>query len=153
MARSEATRSPSHDGTTLLPGFAALALAVRHLAPRQTSNTTQYYTVLEGDRIFSIAAKVDRGVCDIARANRMMDAEYLVPGFSLIIPDTISDPDNDTCLLMAQNATELSLQLQFSCGDGRRRSPGAILSHHYAACGVQGVGWRSIIQPLMSLLE
>ncbi|KAF7177877.1 hypothetical protein CNMCM7691_006353 [Aspergillus felis] len=85
--------------------FAVFALAVPHVAPRQASNTTHYYTVLEGDSIFSIAAKLDRGVCDIARANRMMDAEYLFPGFSLIIPDAVSNPDNDTCLLQAQNAT------------------------------------------------
>lgn len=71
--KSEAILSPVHDGTTLFLVFAAFALAVPHVAPGQTSNLTQYYTVLEGDSIFSVAAKVDRGVCDIARANRISD--------------------------------------------------------------------------------
>ncbi|PKX97885.1 LysM peptidoglycan-binding domain-containing protein [Aspergillus novofumigatus IBT 16806] len=196
--------------------FAAFALSVPHVAPRKASNTTLYYTVLEGDSIFSIAAKLGRGVCDITRANRMMDAEYLFLGFSLVMPDAVSNPDNDTCVLQAQNATatciyggrldyttaandtisrvvflsspdevlpantytnapqcmrsvwtitafeftygvckdpeeirydswadhhaELPLKLEFSCGNGRRRSPGATLPHYYAACWVQGVG-------------
>ncbi|KAG2026599.1 hypothetical protein GB937_001380 [Aspergillus fischeri] len=62
-------------------------------------------TVLEGDSIFSIAAKLGRGVCDITRANRMMDAEYLFPGFSLIMPDAARNPGNDTCVVQAQNVT------------------------------------------------
>jgi hypothetical protein len=39
----------------------------------------------------------------------MMDAEYLFPGFSLVIPDAVSNPDNDTCLLQAQNVTAICI--------------------------------------------
>ncbi|GFF57273.1 hypothetical protein IFM61606_08158 [Aspergillus udagawae] len=79
---------PARGGTTLLSGFCVLCSGV-----------------LEGDSIFNITAKLGHGVCNIARANRMTDAEYLFPGFSLVIPDAVSNPDNDTCLLQAQNVT------------------------------------------------
>lgn len=91
--RPEGTQSP------------IFALSAPHVAPQQASNTTLYYTALEGDSIFSIVAKLGRGVCNITRANRLMDAKYLFPGFSLIMPDAASNPDNDTCVLQAQNTT------------------------------------------------
>jgi hypothetical protein len=174
----------------------------------------------------------------------MMNAEYLLPGFSLIMPDAVSNPDNDTCVLQVQNATatciyggrldyttdtndnisrvalyklnitggslwtenaeifslsspdkvlpaktyikvpqcmpsvctitgfgftygvfkkygttlEQIITLNFhynysTAVDCRRRSPGAILPYHHAACWVQGVGRSPIIQPLVSPLE
>ncbi|GFF67321.1 hypothetical protein IFM47457_01678 [Aspergillus lentulus] len=91
--RPEGTQSP------------IFALSAPHVAPQQASNITLYYTALEGDSIFSIVAKLGRGVCNITRANRLMDAKYLFPGFSLIMPDAASNPDNDTCVLQAQNTT------------------------------------------------
>ncbi|KAF2667464.1 hypothetical protein BT63DRAFT_480426 [Microthyrium microscopicum] len=47
-----------------------------------------------------------RGVCDIARANRMADADLaLHPGRTLLIPSEVCKPDNNSCLLARQNAT------------------------------------------------
>ncbi|KAH8647169.1 hypothetical protein BX600DRAFT_518451 [Xylariales sp. PMI_506] len=69
------------------------------------NSTVGSWTPSANDTIFSIAAAVGRGVCDIARANRMADAELLRPGFSLIIPAQTCYPDQDSCLLVAQNAT------------------------------------------------
>jgi hypothetical protein len=55
----------------------------------------------------SISTTVNRGLCDIARLNRMADALLpLTTGEALIIPPEVCQPDNSTCLIVAQpNAT------------------------------------------------
>jgi hypothetical protein len=95
---------------------AAQLMFVTWLAPRVVSaqsnctgslnSTTSLWLTGSCDTIFTIAAAVDRGVCDIARANRMADAELFVTGERLLIPAAVSEPDNSTCLLVATgNAT------------------------------------------------
>lgn len=69
------------------------------------NTTTGTYVVQTGDTIFTIAKAFNRGVCDIARANRMADAELITVGEELLIPGQVCEPDNDSCLLTAQNAT------------------------------------------------
>jgi hypothetical protein len=56
--RQKAPRVPFMMAVLSSLAFAAFVLSVPHVAPRQASNTTLYYTVLEGDSIFSIAAKL-----------------------------------------------------------------------------------------------
>ncbi|KAK6605873.1 intracellular hyphae protein 1 [Botrytis cinerea] len=71
----------------LLSGLASIALAQDTNCSTASLNTTaSTWTVTESDTIFSIAAATNRGVCDIARASRMPDAEYIDTGFVLIIP-------------------------------------------------------------------
>ncbi|KAH8649996.1 hypothetical protein BX600DRAFT_442083 [Xylariales sp. PMI_506] len=106
---------------TLVTGlaFASGALAMRvapadyPLARRDCNptagNTT--YTVQANDTIFTIAAALGSGVCDIARASRLIDATYLVEGWELIVPTATTGcvaADEDTsCLLtnLAPTAT------------------------------------------------
>ncbi|KAL1618568.1 hypothetical protein SLS56_010496 [Neofusicoccum ribis] len=63
------------------------------------NTTVGSYIVQENETMPEIAAKVGRGVCDIARANRMADALMLYTDEELIIPAQVCDPDNDTCLV------------------------------------------------------
>lgn len=63
------------------------------------------YTVLANDTIFTIAKSVNRGACDIARFNRMADAELLTTGTRIRIPKEVCHPDNSTCLLNDEGAT------------------------------------------------
>ncbi|KAJ5775284.1 uncharacterized protein N7511_000295 [Penicillium nucicola] len=95
----------------LLAALATSASAIPH-APRgacdeSSLNTTTFqYTATSEDTIFSIAKRFDRGACDIARANRMIDAEHLYADFTLNIPAQVCNPDSSTCLLTRQNATD-----------------------------------------------
>lgn len=93
-----------------LLGLAATAVAIPHTTraacDKTSLNTTSFvYTTTSDDTIFSIAKKFDRGACDIARANRMIDAEHLYADFTLKIPAQVCNPDSTTCLLTKQNAT------------------------------------------------
>ncbi|ATZ54632.1 hypothetical protein BCIN_10g06140 [Botrytis cinerea B05.10] len=90
----------------LLSGLASIALAQDTNCSTASLNTTaSTWTVTESDTIFSIAAATNRGVCDIARASRMPDAEYIDTGFVLIIPAEVCNPDNESCLLTASEDT------------------------------------------------
>ncbi|KAJ6034550.1 hypothetical protein N7499_001755 [Penicillium canescens] len=85
----------------------ALPHKSRSTCDESSLNATSFvYTTTSEDTIFSIAKKFDRGACDIARANRMIDAEHLYADFTLRIPAQVCNPDNSTCLLTKQNATE-----------------------------------------------
>lgn len=46
-----------------------------------------------------------RGVCDIARANRLRDAEAISAGMPLIIPAQVCKPSNTGCYLVYNNDT------------------------------------------------
>lgn len=90
----------------LLSGLASIVLAQDTNCTTASLNTTaSTWTVTETDTIFSIAAATNRGVCDIARASRMPDAEYIDTGFVLIIPAEVCNPDNESCLLTASEDT------------------------------------------------
>lgn len=67
-----------------------------------TRNTTVgSYIVSENETISYISTAVNRGICDIARANRMPDALLpLYEGHKLIIPAEVCQPDNTTCLVV-----------------------------------------------------
>ncbi|KAJ5461384.1 uncharacterized protein N7458_002936 [Penicillium daleae] len=94
----------------LIFDIATTAFAVSHTSrggcDMSSLNSTSFiYTTTSEDTIFSIAKKFNRGACDIARANRMIDAEHLFAGFTLRIPGQVCNPDSSTCLLTRQNAT------------------------------------------------
>ncbi|ESZ95244.1 hypothetical protein SBOR_4356 [Sclerotinia borealis F-4128] len=96
--------------TLLASGLASVAFAQNTNCTTASLNTTaSTWTVIETDTIFSIAAATNRGACDIARASRMPDAEYIDTGFVLIIPAEVYDPDNDSCLLTASDDTTACL--------------------------------------------
>lgn len=61
--------------------------------------TKETYTILDADDIFAISNKTGVGACDIARYNKLADAQNLTPGFTLQIPEQICQPDNTSCLL------------------------------------------------------
>lgn len=65
------------------------------------NTTVRTWPVTSIDTIFSIAASTSRGVCNIARANRMADANLMVAGETLLIPgeSCAQDIDNTTCLV------------------------------------------------------
>jgi LysM repeat protein len=64
------------------------------------NSTVGSYIVKENKTISHISTIVDRGICDIARANRMADAMLpLHEGQELIIPAEVCKPDNSTCLI------------------------------------------------------
>ncbi|PQE08109.1 Peptidoglycan-binding Lysin subgroup protein [Rutstroemia sp. NJR-2017a BVV2] len=97
--------------TTLLlflTHLSSLALSTSTCDPSTLNTTTSLYAVTATDTIFSIAAATARGVCDIARANRMPDAQYIDVGFTLIIPAQTCTPDNNSCLLVAPAANSTS---------------------------------------------
>ncbi|KAK3939227.1 putative peptidoglycan-binding lysin subgroup protein [Diplogelasinospora grovesii] len=86
---------------------AALVLGITHLQGTwaQANCTTTNLNTTADDTIFSIASATNRGVCDIARANRMADAELLRANATLLIPGESCSQDNESCLLVAQNTT------------------------------------------------
>ncbi|KAJ5970378.1 Peptidoglycan-binding Lysin subgroup [Penicillium vulpinum] len=95
--------------------LAATAAAVPH--PNQPkcdesslNTTTTTYTTTSQDTIFTVAKKFNRGACDIARYNRMIDAEHMFANFTLRIPPQVCNPDSTTCLLTKQNATATCLK-------------------------------------------
>ncbi|PYH40212.1 LysM peptidoglycan-binding domain-containing protein [Aspergillus saccharolyticus JOP 1030-1] len=65
------------------------------------NTTVGSYYVKENQTIAEISRQVDRGICDIARINRMADAMIpLYTGEELIIPPEICKPNNSTCLIV-----------------------------------------------------
>jgi LysM repeat protein len=101
----------------LLKLAAALAVVgvntgtARATSPRTTCDTAALnstvgsYTVSSGDTIFTVATTTNRGVCDIARYNRMADATILNAGEVLTIPAQVCHPDQSTCLLVDTKPT------------------------------------------------
>ncbi|KAJ5645754.1 hypothetical protein N7507_011765 [Penicillium longicatenatum] len=64
------------------------------------NKTVGTYTVSTNETISHISNTVNRGICDIARLNRMSDAMIpLNTGEELLIPPEICVPDNSTCLV------------------------------------------------------
>lgn len=95
---------------SLVDGLATTAFAVprtsRGRCDSSSLNSTSFvYTTTSEDTIFSIAKKFHRGACDIARANRMIDAEHFFARFTLLIPGQVCNPDSSICLLTRPNAT------------------------------------------------
>jgi LysM domain len=91
--------------TTAAP-HAAIRELERACDPSALNTTISSYTIAKYDTIFTIAAATNRGVCDIARANRMADAVILPnPGAAMLIPAQVCHPDKTTCLLVAGNPT------------------------------------------------
>ncbi|KAK4940571.1 hypothetical protein LTR10_019330 [Elasticomyces elasticus] len=91
---------------TFFAGSAFAGLLPTPIDRRATCDTTKLnttagtYNITEGDTIFSVATATGRGVCDIARYNRLAVASLIYPGEQLAIPPQVCDPDNDTCLLV-----------------------------------------------------
>ncbi|KAJ5683123.1 hypothetical protein N7462_006288 [Penicillium macrosclerotiorum] len=71
------------------------------------NHTVGTYLVKEGESISTISSTVGRGICDIARLNRMADAMLpLTVAEELLIPPEVCEPDNSTCLIVPEpNAT------------------------------------------------
>ncbi|OJJ45155.1 hypothetical protein ASPZODRAFT_679089 [Penicilliopsis zonata CBS 506.65] len=98
-----------HTSTAMLLLLLALGLPLVHAWCDITAlNLTSgvYYTS-ENETIFEVAEAVNRGVCDIARYNRMADAILpLLTGEEILIPPEVCDPDNRSCLIVPEpNAT------------------------------------------------
>ncbi|RAK94854.1 uncharacterized protein BO80DRAFT_489211 [Aspergillus ibericus CBS 121593] len=80
--------------------LAALAAAAP-TCDRTLNSTVGLYTVQPNDTMTSISHTVSRGICDIARLNRMADAMLpLLTGEELLIPPETCTPDNSTCLIL-----------------------------------------------------
>ncbi|KAJ5278773.1 hypothetical protein N7478_004145 [Penicillium angulare] len=75
--------------------------------PSTLNTTSGVYYAQENQTLFDIADVVSRGVCDIARYNRMADAIIpLTTDEEILIPPQVCKPDNSTCLIVSEpNAT------------------------------------------------
>ncbi|GLA11511.1 hypothetical protein AnigIFM62618_005477 [Aspergillus niger] len=83
-----------------LPFLASAASAAPTCNRSNLNSTVGLYTVQDGDTIASVSNSVNRGICDIARLNRMADAMIpFLTGEQLLIPPETCTPDNSTCLL------------------------------------------------------
>ncbi|BCS07557.1 hypothetical protein AKAW_04119 [Aspergillus luchuensis IFO 4308] len=83
-----------------LPFLASAATAAPTCNRSHLNSTVGLYTVQEGDTMASVSNTVNRGICDIARLNRMADAMIpFLTGEQLLIPPETCTPDNSTCLL------------------------------------------------------
>lgn len=94
----------------LLPFELSKSFSDRSHAPCDTSAlniTSGVYYAKDDQTIFQIADAVKRGACDIARYNRMADAIFpLTTNEEILIPPQVCEPDNSTCLILAEpNAT------------------------------------------------
>lgn len=65
----------------------------------------QSYTVVSGDTLTSIAAKYNRGICDIAKANSISNVNVINLGAVLTIPAQVCLPDSTSCLTPTTQAT------------------------------------------------
>ncbi|KAJ5621184.1 hypothetical protein N7528_005967 [Penicillium herquei] len=64
------------------------------------NQTVGTYYVKDGESIAQISRTTNRGICDIARLNRMADAMLpLITDEELVIPPEVCQPDNSTCLI------------------------------------------------------
>ncbi|KAI9933949.1 hypothetical protein AWENTII_000296 [Aspergillus wentii] len=81
--------------------LAPTAEATSHCNPA-TLNTTSfnYVNSVENQTVYEIAKKFNRGVCDIGRANLMVDVS-VVPnvGETIIIPGQVCNPDWTSCII------------------------------------------------------
>ncbi|PYI09780.1 hypothetical protein BO78DRAFT_436658 [Aspergillus sclerotiicarbonarius CBS 121057] len=81
--------------------LAAMAAAAPACDRTSLNTTVGLYTVQSGDTMTGISNTVSRGICDIARLNRMADAMLpLLTGEELLIPPETCTPDNSTCLIL-----------------------------------------------------
>lgn len=70
------------------------------------NKTVGTYTVSTNETISQISNTSNRGICDIARINRMADAMMpLNTGEDLLIPPETCIPDNSTCLITYNAST------------------------------------------------
>ncbi|PYH94580.1 hypothetical protein BO71DRAFT_450038 [Aspergillus ellipticus CBS 707.79] len=85
-----------------LSSLSLLIAAATATCDKSTLNTTVgNYIVSEGETIAEVSNAVDRGICDIARLNRMADAKLpLIRGEELLIPPETCTIDNSTCLIV-----------------------------------------------------
>jgi LysM repeat protein len=60
---------------------------------------TQSYTVTTGDTLTSIAKKLNRGICDIAKANSITNVNVINDGAVLTIPAQVCLPYSTSCLV------------------------------------------------------
>ncbi|CAI7637063.1 hypothetical protein N7533_009316 [Penicillium manginii] len=86
----------------LLGAYFASANEVRTHCNHKPLNTTSfnYFTDVANQTVHEIAVKFNRGVCDIGRANLMVDVS-VVPnvGQTLIIPGQVCHPDWTSCII------------------------------------------------------
>lgn len=86
---------------TLLTVLSALGLAsASGSCDSSTLNTTEtIYTTPDIMAVGAVAALHSRGVCDVARANRMSDPSIpFAAATEVIIPAEVCEPDNDSCV-------------------------------------------------------
>lgn len=92
---------------------ALLALSALGLVSASSScdssalNTTETtYTTSKIESVATIANMYSRGVCDVARANRMSDPSIpFAAGTTVIIPAEVCDPDGTTCITVPNPET------------------------------------------------
>lgn len=102
---------PNMKLSTVLPVcLLSLASASRHDNPHRRASastcdksslntTVGTYYAKDGESIAQISSITNRGICDIARLNRMADAMIpLTTDEELLIPPEVCQPDNSTCL-------------------------------------------------------
>ncbi|KAJ5730182.1 uncharacterized protein N7483_004690 [Penicillium malachiteum] len=78
----------------------SLVSATRNCDSSSLNKTVGTYYVKDGESIAHISRITNRGICDIARLNRMADAMLpLTIDEELIIPPEVCQPDNSTCLI------------------------------------------------------
>ncbi|TKX18797.1 LysM domain-containing protein 2 [Elsinoe australis] len=61
-------------------------------------NRTQTTTVAPGDTLDGIAARFNRGVCDIAAASNITNPDLIFQGQTIVIPPQVCFPDNTSCV-------------------------------------------------------
>lgn len=90
----------SHSFTSFLVLSAAgLASASGSCDSSALNTTVSTYTTTEIETVASIAKTFSRGVCDVARANRMSDPSIpFAAGTGVIIPAEVCDLDDSTCI-------------------------------------------------------
>lgn len=84
-----------------------LAMAQSTTVPPPGLTYSGTYTVQANDTLASIAASVNRSVCSLARANRMVDVE-LMPraGMAMLVPAKNPNANDTSCLLKDTPSTQ-----------------------------------------------
>lgn len=73
--------------------------------PARLDTSSFNYTFTANDTMPAVASRFNRGICEIARLNRMADPLLVYEGEELTIPAQVCNPDNDSCLLRDLNPT------------------------------------------------
>ncbi|KAE9965866.1 hypothetical protein BLS_007353 [Venturia inaequalis] len=94
----------------------AAAPAPELLSARELCNGTitldervQSYTIASGDSLGAIATKFNRGICNIATANKITNINFITAGQVLTIPAQVCIPDNTSCQPKTPEATATSI--------------------------------------------